>query len=99
MDSEPIKPTHYKELIIWQRAMVLAKSVYRLTAVFPVEEKYGLATQMRRTTVFDTFCDCGRPGALRIARIPAFSFANEWFSSGVGDTGIAQRGSEVFVRK
>jgi four helix bundle protein len=51
MDSEPIKPTHYKELIIWQRAMVLAKSIYRLTAVFPAEEKYGLATQMRRTAV------------------------------------------------
>jgi four helix bundle protein len=51
MDSEAIKPTHYKELIIWQRAMVLAKSIYRLTAVFPAEEKYGLATQMRRTAV------------------------------------------------
>jgi carbamoyl-phosphate synthase large subunit len=51
MDSEAIKPTHYKELIIWQRSMELAKSIYRLTAMFPVEEKYGLAAQMRRTAV------------------------------------------------
>ncbi len=51
MDSEAIKPTHYKELIIWRRSMELAKSIYRLTAVFPVEEKYEFATQMRRTAV------------------------------------------------
>jgi four helix bundle protein len=51
MDTEATKPTHYKELIIWQRAMELAKSIYRLTALFPAEEKYGLATQMRRTAV------------------------------------------------
>jgi four helix bundle protein len=31
--------------------MELAKAVYRLTATFPAEEKYGLATQMRRAAV------------------------------------------------
>ncbi|MGA7915725.1 MAG: four helix bundle protein [Candidatus Acidiferrales bacterium] len=45
------KPRHYKELIVWQRGMELAKSVYRLTATYPGEEKYGLATQMRRAAV------------------------------------------------
>jgi carbamoyl-phosphate synthase large subunit len=51
MNSEPIKPTHYKELIVWQKGMELAKTIYRFTAVFPQEEKYGLATQMRRAAV------------------------------------------------
>ncbi len=51
MNTEATKPTHYKELIIWQRSMDLAKSIYLLTAVFPAEEKYGLATQTRRTAV------------------------------------------------
>jgi 23S rRNA-intervening sequence protein len=51
MAFDSAKPTHYKELIVWQKGMELAKAVYRLTARFPAEEKYGLATQMRRTAV------------------------------------------------
>jgi len=51
MAFDGVKPTHYKELIVWQKGMELAKAVYRLTARFPAEEKYGLATQMRRTAV------------------------------------------------
>ena len=45
------KPKHYKELLIWQRGMTLAKEIYRLTATFPAEEKFGLTTQMRRAAV------------------------------------------------
>jgi four helix bundle protein len=50
-DAEKIKPRHFKELLVWQKGMELAKAVYRLTATFPTEEKYGLATQMRRAAV------------------------------------------------
>jgi hypothetical protein len=42
--AESEKPRHYKELLVWQRGMELAKAVYRLTATYPGEEKYGLAT-------------------------------------------------------
>ena len=50
-ETENIKPRHFKELLVWQKGMELAKAVYRLTATFPAEEKYGLATQMRRAAV------------------------------------------------
>jgi four helix bundle protein len=41
----------YKDLEVWQAAMQLALQVYRLTAVFPKEERYGLTSQMRRAAV------------------------------------------------
>lgn len=41
----------YKELVIWQRAMQLVKSVYRLTETFAPDERYGLVLQMRRAAV------------------------------------------------
>jgi four helix bundle protein len=50
-DLDSAKPRHYKVLLVWQKGMELAKAVYRLTAAFPAEEKYGLATQMRRAAV------------------------------------------------
>jgi four helix bundle protein len=45
------KPRHYKELLIWQRGMRLAKTVYHLTAEFPADERYGLTSQMKRAVV------------------------------------------------
>jgi carbamoyl-phosphate synthase large subunit len=51
MAFDDAKPTHYKKLIVWQKGMDLARAIYRLTARFPVEEKYGLASPMRRTAV------------------------------------------------
>lgn len=48
---ESTKVKHYKELKIWQKGMVLAQSVYRLTAKFPVDERFGLTSQMRRAAV------------------------------------------------
>jgi len=41
----------YKELTVWQRAMELVVEVYLLTEQFPSEERYGLASQMRRSAV------------------------------------------------
>lgn len=44
--------THsYKKLIIWQKAMELAKNSYELTKLFPKEEIYGLTSQIRRSAV------------------------------------------------
>ncbi|NUQ28900.1 MAG: four helix bundle protein [Acidobacteriaceae bacterium] len=41
----------FRELLVWQKAMQLAESVYRNTEGFPSREIYGLAAQMRRAAV------------------------------------------------
>lgn len=41
----------YRELRVWQKAIDLVEQVYRLTAGFPTEEKFGLVSQMRRAAV------------------------------------------------
>ena len=41
----------YKDLVVWQKGMQLAKEVYQLTQSFPAEEKFGMVSQMRRAIV------------------------------------------------
>lgn len=41
----------FRELIVWQKAMVLVEDVYRLIKVFPKEETYSLADQTKRAAV------------------------------------------------
>lgn len=41
----------YKKLDIWKRAVELATEIYKSTSNFPVEEKYGLTSQLRRCVV------------------------------------------------
>jgi len=40
-----------KELKIWNKAIDLTVDVYKATAAFPSEEKYGLTSQSRRCAV------------------------------------------------
>ena len=42
---------NYKELIIWQKGIVIIKGVYQLVKQFPAEEKYGLVSQITRAAV------------------------------------------------
>lgn len=39
----------HRDLIVWQKSMDLAVSAYRLTNSFPVDERYGLTSQIRRS--------------------------------------------------
>ncbi len=41
----------YKDLVVWQKGIALAKLVYGLTRSFPSEEKFGIVAQMRRAAV------------------------------------------------
>ena len=41
----------YQNLTVWQKAMVLAKDIYKVTANYPKSETYGLVSQMRRCVV------------------------------------------------
>ena len=42
---------NYKELKIWKRAVDLASLIYSLSSQFPVEERFGLTSQIRRAVV------------------------------------------------
>ncbi|MGA3034457.1 MAG: four helix bundle protein, partial [Terracidiphilus sp.] len=42
---------HYRNLQVWQKAMELARLVYRETEALPKVETYGLQSQMRRAAV------------------------------------------------
>jgi four helix bundle protein len=47
--SERLK--NYKELKVWQKSYELCLEIYRITAKFPKEERYGLTSQVRRSVV------------------------------------------------
>jgi len=41
----------FRDLQVWQRAIQLSVSIYRMTKGFPREEIYGITSQMRRSAV------------------------------------------------
>jgi four helix bundle protein len=45
------KTQNFKDLVVWQKGIALAKAIYQLTGKFPSEEKFGLVSQMRRAAV------------------------------------------------
>lgn len=42
---------YYQDLIVWQKAMRLAREVYTIARQLPIEEKFALADQIRRSAV------------------------------------------------
>ncbi len=45
------RPKDFHDLVVWQRAMALARKVYEATDTFPREEVFGLKSQIRRAAV------------------------------------------------
>ncbi len=41
----------FKSLIVWQKAMLLVRLVYRVSKSFPADERYALTDQLRRAVV------------------------------------------------
>jgi len=41
----------YRDLEIWQKGIDVVREIYTLTAKFPKEESYGLASQMKRAAI------------------------------------------------
>ena len=41
----------HKKLKAWQLAMDIVIDIYKITATFPTDERFGLVSQMRRSTV------------------------------------------------
>ncbi len=46
-----MKTRSFEDLIVWQKSHQLALEVYKVTALFPKEELYGLTQQIRRAAV------------------------------------------------
>lgn len=42
---------NYKDLIVWQKSMDLVLEIYRITALYPKSELFGLVSQSRRCAV------------------------------------------------
>ncbi len=43
-----MKVKSFEDLTVWQEAHKLTLEVYKLTAKFPADEKYGIVSQLRR---------------------------------------------------
>lgn len=42
---------NFRELIIWKESVNLAVQIYKLTEKFPMNEKFGLVSQLNRSSV------------------------------------------------
>jgi four helix bundle protein len=49
--NEKRQVRNYRDLIVWQKAMVMVGSIYELTKTFPADERFGLVAQIRRAAV------------------------------------------------
>jgi four helix bundle protein len=45
------KINSYRDLIVWQKAVLLVTEIYSISKKFPVEERFGLTSQMNRAAV------------------------------------------------
>ncbi len=45
------RPKSYRDLILWQKAMAMARRAYSVTEALPKREAYGLGDQIRRAAV------------------------------------------------
>ena len=46
-----MKLNSYKDLIAWQKAIVLVKEVYKLTKTLPENEKFNFVSQLNRSAL------------------------------------------------
>ena len=61
----------FRQLKVWEKSHELALSIYHITASFPREEVYGLASQIRRaaSSIPSNIAEgCGRNGDAELAR-------------------------------
>ena len=45
------KADGHKDLVVWQKSIAAAKSIYALTSRFPPDERFGLRSQLQRAVV------------------------------------------------
>lgn len=50
-EANGVRTRHYRDLLVWQKAMELTKPLYKVTESLPKREIFGLQSQMRRAAV------------------------------------------------
>jgi four helix bundle protein len=61
----------FRDLKVWEKAHRLTLAVYKATNSFPIDEKYGLTNQIRRSSVSipsNIAEGCGRNGEAELTR-------------------------------
>jgi four helix bundle protein len=69
----------FKKLAAWQKSQELVACIYRLTNSFPIQERYGLCSQMRRAAVSvsaNVAEGCGRQGDVELRRFVRISLGS-----------------------
>ncbi len=51
MARDRAREKSFEDLIAWQKAVALVTTMYRLSASWPAEERFGLTNQVRRASV------------------------------------------------
>ena len=42
---------NFKELLVWKKSIELVKSIYQITSMLPSDERFGLVTEMNRSSI------------------------------------------------
>ena len=69
----------FEKLEVWQLSRKLVVSIYRITAAYPPEEKFGMTSQMRRASV--SVCSNIAEGSSRKTAKDQAGFYNISYSS------------------
>jgi four helix bundle protein len=69
----------FERLDVWTKSRLLTKSIYQLTRNFPVEEKYGITSQLRRAAL--SVCSNIAEGSSRKSKKDQSHFYNIAYSS------------------
>jgi four helix bundle protein len=70
---------NYRDLVVWEKAHKLTLSVYTITRTFPVDEKFGLTSQIRRASASiaaNLAEGCGRRSDGEMARFVQISMGS-----------------------
>ena len=46
-----MKTKRFEDVIVWQKSHVLVLEIYKMTKLFPQDERFGLISQMRRCAI------------------------------------------------
>lgn len=76
-----MKEFYFEKLDAWQESRQLVKEVYEITTHFPLEEKFGLVSQIRRASL--SISANIAEGMSRITEKDKALFINQAFSSGI----------------